>query len=110
NPVLIDRAPKPVLLAGDLHLNFVQVPLVTRLGQAAANLIGKGLAKLQAPLPHSFMADDDATFGEDLVDVTQAEGKAEIEPDSVGDYFRREAVTSVARWIRCCHQRPGYSS
>jgi hypothetical protein len=73
-------------------------------------LIGEALARLQAPLPHRFMADDDATSSQDLVHVAQAEGKAKIEPDSGGDDVRREAATGVARWRRYRHQRPGYSS
>src|SRR5690242_13957096 len=36
------------------------MPLVANPGQAATDLIGEALAELARPLPHGFVADDDA--------------------------------------------------
>src|SRR3954471_14228059 len=46
DPILVDRPPEPVLLAGDHQAHFVQVPLIARVWQLAADLVGEGLAEL----------------------------------------------------------------
>src|SRR4051812_22844861 len=43
-PILVDGPPQPA------HL--VEVPLVARAGQLAADLVGEALAELARPLPH----------------------------------------------------------
>src|SRR3954454_6041536 len=63
-PVLIDGAPEPVLLTSNLHLDLVQMPLVSRVWQLAADLVGEGLAELARPLPDSLMAHGDAASRE----------------------------------------------
>src|ERR671938_560870 len=93
---LIHRPPEPVPLARDLHANLVQVPGVSSTGQPATDLVGECLAELQAPLPHRLMADRDAARGEDLIHMTQAQRKAEIEPDRMADDLRGEAMTGIA--------------
>src|SRR3954470_3651760 len=56
--VLVDRAPQPVLLAGDLENDLTQMPLVARARQPTADLIGERLAELHRPLPHRLVAGD----------------------------------------------------
>src|SRR3954471_18120640 len=41
DPILVDGPPQPVLLAGDLHHDLVEVPLVSGTGQSAADLVGE---------------------------------------------------------------------
>jgi len=48
-PVLVNRAPEPVLYPRDRDHDLVHVPLVAGGGQPAADLIGEALAEL-APL------------------------------------------------------------
>jgi hypothetical protein len=103
-PVLVDRVPKPVLHPSDLHRDLVQVPFIAGPGQPAADLVGEPLAELQAPLPYGFMADRNAAGGEDLINVAQAERKAEIEPDGEADDLGWEAVTGAVGRSRRCHQ------
>lgn len=98
DPVLIHCPPEPVLYPGNLHRDFVKVPLITSLRQPTADLIGEGLTELQPPLPYAFVADDDAASSEDLIDMAQTERKAEIQPDGEADDLSWEAVTGVARW------------
>src|SRR5918997_3935580 len=76
--VLVDRAPQPVLLAGDLENDLIQMPLIARARQPTADLIGERLAEFERPLPHALMADDDAASGQHLLDHAQAEREAEI--------------------------------
>src|SRR4051812_25386627 len=96
-PHLLRSSALPLLVVRSQH-TLVQVPLVAGARQAAADLVGKGLTELEAPLPHGFMADVDAAGGEDLIDVAQAERKAEIQPNSEPDDLGWEAVAGVAGW------------
>src|SRR4051794_36396306 len=58
--VLIDRAPEPVLLAGNFEDDLIQMPLVARPRQPMADPVGECLAELERPLPHALMTDNDA--------------------------------------------------
>lgn len=95
-PVLIDSAPEPMLPAGDVDHDLVQVPLVTGC-RKPANLVGEALAKLQRPLPHGLMADQDASGRQHVLNHTQAEGKPEVHPDGVADHFSRNAAAGITR-------------
>src|SRR4051794_30430572 len=95
--LLVDRPPQPVLLARDLDLDLVQVPLVAGTGQPPADLVREALAELERPLPHGLVADRDAAGGQQLLDHPQGEREAEVEPDRVADDLGREAVAGVGR-------------
>jgi len=49
------------------------------------------------------MADHDAAGGEDLIDVAQAQGKAEVEPDRVADDLGWKAIAGIAGKGGRCH-------
>ena len=55
------------------------------------------------PLPHRFMADDDAAGGQQLLYHTQPEREAEIQPDGVADDLGGEPAAGVAGASGCCH-------
>jgi len=59
NTGLIHGSPKPVLLAGDLENDLIQMPFIARARQPTTDLIGEVLAELARPLPHGLVADDD---------------------------------------------------
>src|SRR4051794_27452897 len=46
DPILVDRPPEPVLLAGDHQAHLIQVPFVARAGQPAPDLVGEALPEL----------------------------------------------------------------
>src|SRR5829696_3230102 len=46
DPILVDSPPEPVLLSPDHQAHFVEVPLVTRTGQPAPDLVGERLPEL----------------------------------------------------------------
>src|SRR3954471_3190735 len=71
--VLVHRAPEPVLLAGDLQYDLIQVPLVSGTGQPPPDPVGELLAEPERPLPHRLVADDDAARRQHLLDHAQAE-------------------------------------
>jgi hypothetical protein len=57
DPMLIDRAPEPMPLAGDADHDLVEMPFVPGCRKAPTDLGCKILAELQRPLPHGLMAD-----------------------------------------------------
>src|SRR5438445_9923990 len=72
------------------------MPLVANPGQAATDLIGEALAEFARPLPHGFVADDDAARGQQLLHHAQPERKAEIQPHGVADDLGRKPMALVA--------------
>ena len=102
-PVLIDSALEPVLFAGDADDNLIKVPFGAGRGQTAADLVGKTLAKLQRPLPHLLVADQDASCCEHVLHHPEAEPKSKVQPDSMADDLSREAMAGIARMVRRFH-------
>ena len=72
------------------------MPLVSSRRQTPPDPVGEHLAELERPLPHALMANEDAACGQHLLDHTQAEREAEIQPDGVADDLGREAVAGIA--------------
>src|SRR3954464_1688587 len=95
DPILVDGPPQPVLLAADHQAHFVQVPLVSRTGEPAADLVGEALAELARPLAPGFMAHVNAAGRQHLFDHAQAQRKAEVEPNGVADDLARKAIAGV---------------
>jgi hypothetical protein len=48
------------------------------------------------PAPHCFIRDIEPSFGQEFLDVSITQGKAEIQPDGVLDDLGREAMAAVA--------------
>jgi hypothetical protein len=94
--VLIDGAPQPVRRPGDLDDDFIEVPLVAGPRQAPPDFVREPLAKLRRPLPHRLVTDDDAAGGQHLLNHSQAQREAEIQPDRVADDLGWKAVTGVS--------------
>src|SRR6516165_10156796 len=72
-------------------------------GKAATDLIGEPLAELARPLPHGFVADNDAARGQQLLHHAQPEREAEVQPDGMADDFGWEAIAGVAGTSGCRH-------
>ena len=51
---------------------------------------------LAQPLPNRFVRHDDAAFGQQILDVAEAQAKAVVEPDCVTDDLGRKAMPKVA--------------
>ena len=93
--VLVDRAPKIVLLAADPDEHLVHVPLVAGLWPAPLQRIGEDPAEAQAPLADALVADDDPTRRQDQLNISQAQAEAVIEPDRMLDDRGREAEAAI---------------
>src|ERR1700683_5066563 len=93
--ILIDGAPEIVLHAADPDKDFVHVPLVPWPWPAASHVVGKALAEFLAPAPYGLVGDDDAPLGQKQFDVAQAEAEHVVQPHSMADDLRGEAVAVV---------------
>src|ERR1700759_3395913 len=76
------------------------MPLVAALGRAPTNAVGELLAEPESPLPDGLVADDDGARCQHLLDYTQAERGAEVEPRGLGRSRRPESVN----WQRATWQ------
>src|SRR5919206_1535783 len=71
--ILVHGTPEIVYLAADADEDLVQMPLVTRTRSPPAQLVGEGLAELEAPAADALVGDDDAALGQDQLHVAQAQ-------------------------------------
>jgi len=97
--VLIDCPPQPVALAFDLQLHLVQVPFVAHLGTSSAQSRGVARAELRALGPDRLVRDSHAPLGKQLLDVTQTQTEAEVEPHGVTNDLCRVTMTAVRRQL-----------
>ena len=54
--LLVDRAPEPMLLAGDGDDDLIEVPFVAAAGCSPTDAVGEFAAEFQAPLPDRLVA------------------------------------------------------
>ena len=98
--VLIHGAPKIMLHSPDPNEHLVQVPLIAGTRTASAQTVGEGSTEFLAPAPHRLIGDDNATFSEDQLDISQAEAEHVIQPYSVADDLGGKAMAVVRIWWR----------
>jgi len=94
--ILIDGPPEVVPCPIDGEEDFIEMPLVTGSGTPAPEVIGILLPKLAAPLADGFVGHHNPTCKEQLFDVAVTQAEAEVQPDTMADNLRREAVVLVA--------------
>jgi hypothetical protein len=93
--ILIDCPPEVMLLAIDLYEDFVneeRVAIASVLSFQAASIDSP---ELDTPKADRFTADRDTAFGENVFDISMAEIESIVEPDSIGNDIRREAMAFV---------------
>ena len=83
-----------MLLASYGENHLVHMPCVSTT-RAAAQLIGVGLPKFEAPLPDGFIRDDDPALRQNFFNITKTEREAEIQPHRVTDHLRGETEPFV---------------
>ena len=93
--ILIDGAPKPVLLARNRDDDFIHMPLVATCRSTPAELIGEGFAELLSPSAHGLIGHANPTRRKHLLYHPKAERKSEVEPDCIAYHLGRKAMTAV---------------
>jgi len=64
-----------MLHPGDLEHDLIQMPLVANPRKATTDLVGELLAEFARPLPHGFVADDDAAAASNSSTMRRPSGK-----------------------------------
>ena len=91
----IDGPPEVILLAFDREHDLIEMPLISRLGATAANLIGICLSKLFAPLADGFIRYLDTPIEHHFLDISVAQRKRVIEPNTVTNNLNRKTMVFV---------------
>ena len=80
--VLVHGAPQRLALTGDRDEDFVQKPRLSESTLTSLQPPGVIGAELPAPLPNSFVRHDDAAFGQQILDIPEAQAVSVIQPDT----------------------------
>jgi hypothetical protein len=94
--MLIYRAPEIMQHAVDAQKHLIEVPGVARLRPAPPQLTGELRTELPTPAPDTLMRDGDAPLRQDQFHIPQAQAEHVIQPHSVADDLRREAVSRIS--------------
>ena len=93
--VPVDGPPQILPTAVDRQEHLVEVPLVGGPFPAAAQPADVFRSELGTPLPDRLVGDDHAADQDELLDLTEAQREAVIQPYAVRDDLRRIPVTLV---------------
>jgi hypothetical protein len=91
----IHGAPQVHLLAADVHKNFVQVPDVECGVTALTDSASVGLSEFQHPQTHRLVADVNAAFSQQILDIAKTHRETKIEPNGSADNVGVKAVAPV---------------
>ena len=94
--VLVHCTPEMLTLTVDRDEDFVQKPRIaeaTLTSLQPPSVVG---AELRAPLPNGFVRHDDASCGQQVLDIPEAQALSVVQPHSVADDVRRKAMSKVA--------------
>ena len=95
-PVLVDRTPEILALTVDRDEDFVQEPRIAESTLTSLQPPGVVGAELRAPLPNGLVRHDDASFGQQILDIPEAQAVSVVQPHGVADDCRRKAMPKVA--------------
>ena len=97
--ILVDSAPKITTLALDRDDHFVKEPTIAPWSLAFPNAPSVVGPERAAPLTDSLVRDRDATLGQEVFDIAEAQREAMVEPHRSRDDFGRESVSAVVRGL-----------
>jgi hypothetical protein len=101
--ILINGTPKPMLCAIDGHDDFIDMPFVAELRCAPPDAIGEFSTEFLRPAPDRFVADDNSTDSEQVLDHSQAKRKPKIQPDGMDDDLGWKAMTTIEAILNLAH-------
>ena len=84
--------------ATDLDNHLVEVPAPTGARTAAAKIDGDQSAEFQEPASYGLVRYINATFGQQVLDITKRQGEPSVKPDRVLDNLRRKLM-SLERYL-----------
>ena len=94
--VLVNCTPEILALTGDRAEAFVQKPRISESILSALQVPGVVGTERPAPRPHGGVRHDDASFGQQILDIPEAQAVSVVQPHGVADDVRRKAMPEVA--------------
>src|SRR5471030_444081 len=79
----------------DRNNHLVETPARRRPRSSTTQFPGELRSELRHPSSNSFVGDVEPAFGEQVLNVSEAEREAKVEPDSVPDHRRRILVAGI---------------
>ena len=93
--MLIDGSPEIVGNAVDLEEDLIQMPLVAGPSPTSSQATSELLAKLIAPAPNRFIAEEHSAGSHHLFHISEAHPKAKIQPHAIRDDLVRKPMATV---------------
>jgi hypothetical protein len=93
---LINSTPEIPLLSSDLHEQLVNMLSIAQLGPLSSQGSGVLGSELQAPEANGFVSNNNATLGQDVLNVAKAQCESVVQPDGASNDLGRETVAFVA--------------
>src|SRR6516225_7425125 len=90
--VLIHGTPEILLLA-------VQVPHIAEATLTPLQFSGIVGTEFLTPQPNRLIRDDDSSFGQKILDISEAQVETMVKPHAIADDLGRETMTGIARPI-----------
>jgi len=103
--ILIHSTPQVLLLAIDLHEDLIDVERIAVATVSLFESTSVSSAKLDTPESNGFVADANASFGEQVFDISMAEIESMVEPNRVTDDVGRKSVTLISIHHQIIDQR-----
>ncbi len=96
----VDRTPQICALSVDRDKDLVQVPPGGGSWTRTSESPRISQAEFQRPAPNAFVGHVDAALGEKILDIPEAQRKPKIQPDSVLNDFRWEAMLAICGGVQ----------
>jgi hypothetical protein len=93
----VDRPPHIHAPAYDRDDHLIDVPFTVWCRSPAPKVARYSQSKLQHPSPDSLVSDVQIALRQQILDITIAQGEAQVEPDRVPDHNWRKAVAARNR-------------
>src|SRR5947209_7885289 len=94
----VDGAPEVSQLAVDLQVDFIQMPNRVRLWPTLSQIRRDDRTEMVHPSANGFVRHRNPSLGQQVLDVTQAEGEPKIEPNRLANDLGREAIAGVSEF------------
>ena len=95
----VHRTPQIHPLPADRDKDLVEVPLAIWPRAQSRQFAGIGRPELLGPVTNSFIGHVDAALSKQILDIAVAERESEVQPDSVLDNGRWEAMSAIGDFL-----------
>jgi hypothetical protein len=96
-PVLIDGTPQILLQPFDSNKDLIQVPVVAEPALSSLQFPCIVRTEFLTPLPDRLIRHSESALGEKILDISEAQAEAMVNPHRIADKLGRETIARVTR-------------